>query len=112
QRNKPIKERLDFLKKYFPLVQQRDDLYIEYVTLHNLSGLYKEALQLIEQRRFHPWEGGEGKVSKQYVYTKVALAQSALYDKNYDCAVQLLTEAQQYPENLGEGKLYGAQENN
>ncbi len=112
QRNTPIKERLHFLNEHFSLVQQRDDLYIEYVTLHNLSGLYRDALQLIEQRRFHPWEGGEGKVSKQYVYTKIALAKKALCDKNYDDAIQLLTEAQQYPESLGEGKLHGAQENN
>lgn len=111
QRNKPVTDRLHFLKNNFSLVQQRDDLYIEYVTLHNLSGLYKEALQLLEQRRFHPWEGGEGKVSTQYVYTKVALAKNALHEKKYDCAIKLLEDAQHYPENLGEGKLYGAQEN-
>jgi tetratricopeptide (TPR) repeat protein len=110
--NKPVKERLDLLQKHFSLVDQRDDLYIEYVTLHNLLGLHQEASQLLAQRHFHPWEGGEGKVSGQYIYTKTALAQKALQDQEYDHAIRLLTEAQHYPDNLGEGKLYGAQENN
>lgn len=110
--NKPLKERFEFLKQYLSLIYERDDLYIEYVTLNNLLGKYEEAEKLLAQRHFHPWEGGEGKVSKQYVVTKIALAQKALNDKNYDCAIQLLEEAQCYPDNLGEGKLYGAQENN
>ncbi len=109
--NRPIKERLSFLGKYLPLVKERDDLYVEYITLHNLIGNYSKALRLLTDRRFHPWEGGEGKVSKQYVCAKVNLAKQAMVEKKYESAVQLLKEAQQYPENIGEGKLYGAQEN-
>jgi tetratricopeptide (TPR) repeat protein len=109
--NKPIKERLKFLQKHVSLVQQRDDLYIEFVTLHNLLEKYEEAEQLLQGRTFHPWEGGEGKVSKQYAYTKISLAQIALKNKNYDRAIELLNESQCYPDNIGEGKLYGAQEN-
>ncbi len=110
--NKPVSGRLDFLNNHLPLVKDRDDLYIEYVTLQNLSGHYEVAQKLLSERRFHPWEGGEGKVSRQYVYAKTALAQKAFYDKKYDFAIQLLKEAQHFPENLGEGKLYGARENN
>lgn len=109
--NRPLQDRLPFLKDNLDLVNHRDDLYIEYVTLHNLSGLYEDAMQLLEKRKFHPWEGGEGKVSKQYVFSKIALAKKCLQEKKYDCAIRLLTEARHYPENLGEGKLYGAQEN-
>lgn len=109
--NKPITERLKFLQKHVSLVQQRDDLYIEFVTLHNLLEKYEEAEQLLQGRTFHPWEGGEGKVSKQYAYTKISLAQIALKNKNYDRAIELLNESQYYPDNIGEGKLYGAQEN-
>ncbi len=109
--NRPVEERLAFLEKHSSIVRERDDLYIEYVTLHNLLGNYDTALQLLEGRNFHPWEGGEGKVIKQYVYTKKALAKKALEEGSYDVAIQLLEEAQVYPENLGEGKLYVAQEN-
>src|SRR5699024_2840244 len=90
QENKQPNKRLQFLKKYIPLVEERDDLYIEYVTLHNLEGLHNKALQLLKKRKFHPWEGGEGKVSGQYIFAKTALAKKALSDKKYDLAIQLL----------------------
>lgn len=109
--NRQAAERLSSLKNHLSLVQQRDDLYIEYITLHNLTGQYKEALRLIQWRRFHPWEGGEGKVSRQYLCAKIALARKSLQEKDYDAAIRLLTEVQCYPENIGEGKLYGAREN-
>ena len=32
------------------------------VTLYNQLGRYKKPMQLIDQRKFHPWEGGEGKL--------------------------------------------------
>lgn len=109
--NRPLEERFNFLQEYSSLVKERDDLYIEFVTLHNLLGKYEEAEKLLEQRKFHPWEGGEGKVSKQYVYTKKGQAKKSLQDKQYDFAINLLKDAQHYPDNLGEGKLYGAQGN-
>jgi len=34
-----------------------------------------------------------------------------IFDGEYDIAIDLLSKAQVYPENLGEGKLPGAQEN-
>jgi len=39
------------------------------------------------------------------------MAKKAIEAKEYQNAVDLLTHAQHYPYNLGEGKLYGAQEN-
>jgi tetratricopeptide (TPR) repeat protein len=66
---------------------------------------------LISSRKFHPWEGGEGKVPAQYQICRLGLARQALADKDYQRVVQLMEETLVYPENLGEGKLYGAQEN-
>ena len=109
--DRPMEERLAFLKEHFSLVAQRDDLYIEYVTLHNCSHRPEQAMALLEQRRFHPWEGGEGKVARQYVYAMVAMAKQRLQQGKPAQAAALLQAAQSYPDNLGEGKLYGAQEN-
>ena len=53
------------------LVEKRDDLYIEFVTLYNNTSKNEEALRLIMNRKFHPWEGGEGKVIAQYVLSHV-----------------------------------------
>jgi tetratricopeptide (TPR) repeat protein len=109
--NKKPADRLSFLKQHEQLVNSRDDLFIEFVTLHNLLGLHKEAAELLAGRNFHPWEGGEGKASGQHVTTYVELAKKAIADKKYKEAIQLLKAAEQYPENLGEGKLHGAREN-
>lgn len=105
------RQRLDFLEKYIDLVEQRDDLCIERITLYNQLGDYQKAYELINSRKFHPWEGGEGKVTGQYVLCRVELAKQAIKVKSYDVAVKLLKETEKYPENLGEGKLTTAEEN-
>ena len=103
--------RLQFLEKNLHLVQQRDDLYLERITLYNIAGNHQKAYDLIMQRKFHPWEGGEGKVSGQYLFSLVAIARNEYYKGSYEKAIDFLEKALHYPENLGEGKLYGAQEN-
>jgi len=103
--------RLEKLEKHPELLAERDDLYLEQVTLFNLLGQYAKAYELISSRKFHPWEGGEGKVTGQYVFSLTELAKTAIQNQDFEQAVGLLEKAQVYPENLGEGKLYGAQEN-
>ncbi|MGE5393378.1 MAG: DUF5107 domain-containing protein [Candidatus Saccharibacteria bacterium] len=103
--------RLEKLKEHMALVTDRDDLYLEYATLFNLLGQHEKAYELIMARKFHPWEGGEGKVTGQYVVSLSEMARKAIMACEYEKAVDLLKRARIYPENLGEGKLYGAQEN-
>ncbi len=103
--------RLEKLEKYPAQVDYRDDLYLERATLHNQLGQYEKAYQLIMSRKFHPWEGGEGRVTGQYVFSLTEIAKQAIQEREFEKAVELLEKAQVYPENLGEGKLYGAQEN-
>ena len=109
--NQPHKERLDLLEKYLGQTEERDDLYLERVTLYNHLRDHEKARELITARKFHPWEGGEGKVVGQYLIGYVELAKNAIADSMFDEALNLLTEAEHYPPSLGEGKLYGAQEN-
>ena len=105
------RQRLDFLNAHAEVVEQRDDLCIERITLYNQLGEYRTAYNLINARKFHPWEGGEGKVTSQYVFCRVELAKKALEEKRYADAVSLLRETEKYPDNLGEGKLSMAEEN-
>jgi hypothetical protein len=65
--NHTPEQRLQHLEKYPELIDERDDLYLERAALYNLTGRYEEAYDLIMKRKFHPWEGGEGKVTGQYV---------------------------------------------
>ena len=107
----PPQQRLSFLGKYMDLVCARDDLYIEYITLLNLTGRYAEALSALADHKFHSWEGGEGKAPRQYVFALCAMAKAKIDSKEYADAIALLERTFTYPENLGEGKLFGAQEN-
>ena len=109
--NVPLKVRLDFLSKHEQLTLQRDDTYLEYITLYNLMGNHKMAFEMLMSHKFHPWEGGEGKVSGQYVLALVEQAKLCLVSSDFDQAIGLLKSAQSYPHNLGEGKLYGTLEN-
>ena len=157
--HKPHAERLAFLQQYPELIQRRDDLVLEEATLLNMLGRYEEAKEIIDNRIFHPWEGGEGKVSGQYQMCRLeiakrslsesvecrtesveflsvaklcesvplgraatategrtdsaAVANSTLYTlhSKLERAKRLLEECLVFPHHLGEGKLYGAQDN-
>lgn len=109
--NRDPQYRLNFLEENLEVADNRDDLYLERAALHNIKGDFKTALSLIERRKFHPWEGGEGKVSGQYVFSLIELSKQLIEKNEAEKAIELLTKAQVYPENLGEGKLFGAREN-
>lgn len=104
-------DRLDFLKKHASLVEERDDLSIEYITLLNQLGRFEEAKEWMSVRKFHPWEGGEGKITGQYILTYTELAKRAMQKNNYKQALEFLLATVHFPENLGEGKLSTVDEN-
>lgn len=106
-----FEERLANYEKHQELIDRRDDLYIEYITLVNLSGNYEKAYDCIMRHNFHPWEGGEGKITTQYTLTLLGMARKALAQKRFEDAEKLLRDALVYPENLGEGKLEGTKDN-
>ncbi|MDB5276113.1 MAG: hypothetical protein JWR61_1068 [Ferruginibacter sp.] len=109
--NKPLEERLTLLEKYLPLVCSREDLYLERITIYNQLGQHEKAKELIAGFKFHPWEGGEGKVISQYLCCHLELTKIAISAGRYNDALELLNSLEQYPINLGEGKLPGTQEN-
>jgi tetratricopeptide (TPR) repeat protein len=97
-------ERLRSLQEHQDLVEYRDDLSVEYITLLNQCGQGQAALQRLSARRFSPWEGGEGLVSAQYVHAHRALGLTELAAGNPARALEHFEAARLYPENLGEGK--------
>jgi tetratricopeptide (TPR) repeat protein len=110
--NHPPAERLARLEAHRPVVDERDDLSVEFVTLLNVLGRPDDALALLANRRWHPWEGGEGKSTGQYSIALFQLARQALEAGD---AAQARAHAQaglSYPHNLGEGKLPNAYDNN
>ena len=104
-------QRLAEFNKHLDVVAERDDLTIEYLTVLNLTGHYAKAYELMGQRRFHPWEGGEGKITAQYRIALTLLAKDAMAEGDWNRAKELLVRTLAYPENLGEGKLEGQKDN-
>ncbi|MFZ0338670.1 MAG: DUF5107 domain-containing protein, partial [Terracidiphilus sp.] len=97
-------ERLRTLREHWALVERRDDLMVEYITLLNQCGEWQAALELLSARQFCPWEGGEGLVSAQYVHAHRELGRAALNAGNAHAALEHFEAARHYPHNLGEGK--------
>ena len=103
--------RLQFLESHRHLIEMRDDLYLETISIYNNLGQFEKARNMLINRKFHPWEGGEGKVIGQYLLCHIELARIEILNQNYQLAIKLLNDLGQYPENLGEGKLFGTEEN-
>jgi len=108
---KTPEERLKLYHQYRDTFSKRDDVCVEYASLLNMNGMYKEAYDYIMSRKFHPWEGGEGKVTAQYTISLLELAKAEIKAENYATAIDYLKRILVYPENLGEGKLEGTKDN-
>ncbi len=102
KRNLPVEERLEFLQAHRELVLQRDDATVELAGLYNTTGQPQQALDLLLSRRFHPWEGGEGAVLRQYTQARLLLGQTGLENGNHESALQHFSRAMETPDSLGE----------
>lgn len=102
KRNRPLTERLAFLEEHRGLVLQRDDATVELTALLNLTDRSGEALDLLTSRRFHPWEGGEGAVLRQYTAARLLLGKQSLEAGDADEAHRQFSLAMKTPESLGE----------
>jgi len=100
----PPAERLEQLDARPDLVGRRDDLTVERLTLLNQLGRHEDALGVLVERRFHPWEGGEGLVSRQWEAANTCLARQALATDRTADAIAALERGLEYPPNLGEGR--------
>lgn len=100
----PAEERLARLEGRLDLVRSRDDLSVELAALYNRTMQPQKALEYLLSRRFHPWEGGTGRVWQQYVTAHALLALAALDAGQGREALAHLEAARACPDNLGERK--------
>ncbi len=106
-----LEERLKNYQENIGLIEKRDDLYTEYVTLLNSLGMYDEAYERISSHSFQTWEGAEGKITAQFKVCLIEKAKALLTTGDGSGARELLEKALSYPENLGEGRLEGTKDN-
>jgi len=90
-------ERLAELGLRIDLVQSRDDLTIEFCALLNAIGHLEEAAEILANRKFQPWEGGEGMALGIFARTHLALGNKALAKVHFEKALNP-------PENLSEAR--------
>ena len=103
--------RLAALADKVDVALMRDDLTAELLNLWNITGQTGLAAQTLAGRTFHPWEGGEGKVTGQYLINQQRRAIAAIDRGQLEEARELLRAALTYPLNLGEGRLAGQSDN-
>jgi len=96
--------RLRELQRHATLVRRRDDLSVEFCALQNQLGRPEAALPVVSERRFQPWEGGEGQALGQHVRTHLALGRRALALGDALGAANHFRVALTAPDNLGEAK--------
>lgn len=100
--NDPLADRLKMLESRMEMVMMRDDSTVALASLCNLLGDPARALKIITSRRFHPWEGGEGSVLRQFTTARIALGRRALAAGDAAAALDHFTGAMDTPESLGE----------
>jgi len=103
-------ERLAVYEKYGTLAAKRDDCYLDMITLKCLVGDYKCAIDMAKQRRFHIYEGGEGKLTKLHAWMHVLYGNQLCADGKYDDAKQAYLNGVSVPKSYGEAKTFFNQE--
>ncbi|MGK9173300.1 DUF5107 domain-containing protein [Yokenella regensburgei] len=103
--------RLARLEANLACALKRDDMTAELLNLWHLCGKTDNATRVLESRKFHPWEGGEGKVTSQFILNRLLQAWEAIGAGQPARAEHLLMGALRYPENLSEGRLPGQTDN-
>lgn len=106
-----VEERLALLNSHQDVVLCRDDLSSEWIALLNIAGESTKALNLLRSKKFHPWEGGEGKVTGQYRNALIRQAVQCVVEEKFEQSKECLMQALTYPDNLSEGRLVGQTDN-
>ncbi len=97
-------ECLALMETRLDLVEERDPLYLERVTLYNALKQPQKALDILMTRRFFPWEGLEGLIADQYALAHLQLGQKALEAGNLQEALTQFEDGWHFPPNLGAGR--------
>lgn len=104
-------KRLARLEANLATALKRDDLTAELLHLWHLAGKTEQAAGVLSSRKFHPWEGGEGKITSQFIINHLLRAWQHIHQQRPQQAEELLISALHYPDNLSEGRLPGQTDN-
>lgn len=103
-------KRLEVYEKYHDLMQKRDDCYLDNITLKCLVGEYEKAINMAKLRRFHIYEGGEGKLTKQHAWMHVLYGNALAKKGEFEKAREIYENGIDIPKSYGEAKTFFNQE--
>ena len=108
--NASIEERLAVYDKYPELLKERDDCYLDKLTLLSQQGKYEEAINMAAVKHFHIYEGGEGKLTKQHAWMHVLYGNELAKAGDTEKAEQIYQNGINMPKSYGEAKTFFNQE--
>ena len=91
--------RLKRLESNIKTIMKHDDSVMRLLSLYNMTGKYDKAIQIMDNRHFHLWEGG-GQIHGIYADSHMLKGMTLLAKKSYQKAIQEFDLATQYPSNL------------
>ena len=103
-------QRLEVYEKYPELLAERDDCYLDKLTLISQLGKFEEAIELARVKRFHIYEGGEGKLTKQHAWMHVLYGKELMENGDYTKSEKIYFDGVNMPESYGEAKTFFNQE--
>ena len=108
--NHTPKQRLEVYEKYPELLAERDDCYLDKLTLVSQLGKFEEAIELARVKRFHIYEGGEGKLTKQHAWMHVLYGKELMENGDYQKSEKIFLDGLNMPKSYGEAKTFFNQE--
>lgn len=103
-------ERLAVYEKYPQLLAERDDCYLDKLTLISQIGDFEGAIKLAKAKRFHIYEGGEGKLTKQHAWMHVLYGKELFENGEPEKAEKIFNDGVNMPLSYGEAKTFFNQE--
>lgn len=102
--------RISVYHEHYDLMLNRDDCYLDLLTLYCMVGEYKKAIDMAKDRHFHIYEGGEGKLTKLHAWMHVLYANQLAAEGKVDEAVKVYEDGIHMPKSYGEAKTFFNQE--
>lgn len=102
--------RLNIYEKHNDLMLMRDDCVLDKITLKCMVEEYKEAIEIAKSRRFHIYEGGEGKLTKLHAWMHVLYGNELRRQGKTAEAEKAYKDGINMPASYGEAKTFFNQE--
>lgn len=104
--NLSLDERLAFFESHRDIAALRDDCTLEYSQLLMAAGRLKEAESVLNEHKFHTYEGGEGNLTTHHAWLHRMMGDKKAEEGDFDGAFKTYAAGLTFPENYGEEKSF------